>query len=65
MTPVRGHGRFRIKYSFETFFDSFLSFEMNDELFNQLAKLLRANFSIVFSRVISFLVPKYVEKDLQ
>ena len=53
------------KWPSVTFFDSFLSLELGDKLFDQLIGHPGANLPIAIILSIAFLVPKHIKKDLQ
>lgn len=53
------------KHPFIAFFDTFLSLNLDDKLFDQPAELLGINLLIAVVLFAAFLVPKYIKEDLQ
>ena len=65
MTLIQGRGCPRRKRLSVPLFDSFPPPESNNDLFDQPAGLLKANFPIVIVPAAALAFPKYTEKDLQ
>lgn len=65
MTSIQDCSRFRQEYFFMVFFNFFLSFESNDQLFDQSARSQRANLLIAIFPTAGLCVPKDIEEDLQ
>ena len=63
MISVWSHGHLRKKHPFESYFDSSLPPESNDELSNQPARFSRLYLTIVLA--IASPIPKYTKEDLQ
>lgn len=65
MTSVQGHDRSHKECPLIALSDFFSSFELDDKLFDQFAKPLGANLSVVVIFAATFLISKYTKKHLQ